>query len=183
MKSLLLVTGLILAANLATAETPKDKCFNVGDTVTVRGRAAAMVNGGTYFEVLEEFCVHFPKKTDRFDVRNLTTIGNKVPPGLYVEVTGELRDLYSTGVFGIGITTTKTRDVDAEVKAALAEARRQCEQWQQENAAKLKERTHGGNVVFEPQNTRGEDFTHNCSIWAVDTVLPHDNVIVRRPTP
>ena len=166
---------------LATAQVHNDKCFNVGDTVTIRGHADAGINGGTYFVPLEAFCVHFPKKTDRFALNSLTTVGNKLPPGIYVEVTGELRDLHPNGIFGIGITTTKVRDVDTEVKASLNEIKRRCEQWQTENSAELVQRTHGGTVVREPQNLRGDDYAHNCAIWAVDTALPHELVTVRRP--
>ncbi len=171
----------VLSASAAPAAHHRSICLNIGDTVTVRGRADAMVNAGTYFVPLEPICVHYPRRTDRFSTGNLTTIGSKLPPGIYVEVTGELQDRYP--VYGIGITTAAVRNVDDEVKANIAEAKRRCEAWQAAHSSGLSARAHGARVIRSPQNEQSEDYIHRCSIWAVDKALPHESMTIRRAVP
>jgi hypothetical protein len=159
-----------------------NECYKIGDTVTVRGRANAMINGGTYFVPLNHICVRYPKPTDKFSVEHLTTFGTRLPSNIYVEVTGELRDPYPAEV-GVALYPRTFRNADSEVKAILADTRRSCEQWQKENSPKLREQTHGARVVLSPQNERGEDYTHYCAIWGVNTALPHELITIRRPRP
>jgi hypothetical protein len=177
----LLTVAIIWTTRAALAAGATDACFKIGDTVTIKGRANSIINGGTYFVPLEHFCVKYPKPTDHFTVQNLTTIGSKLPTNIYVEVTGELRDPYPE--VGIGIRPITVRNVDSEVKASLGDVKLRCERWQSENSAKLSERTHGARVVREPQNVRGEDYAHYCAIWAVDAALPHQLITIRRPPP
>jgi hypothetical protein len=179
--AILSVIAGIWMVNAAPAADQKGLCSNVGDTVTIRGRADALINGGTYFVPLEQVCVHYPKSTDRFIPQNLTTMVSKLPPNIYVEVTGELRDPYP--IYGIGIRPITVRNIDLEVKSTLADAKRNCEQWQKENSGTLSERAHGGRVVQSPQNEHSDDYTHRCSIWTVDTALPHELITLRRPAP
>ncbi len=136
---------------------------------------------GTYFVVISPLCVHFPKPTDRYRPLNLMTLGEKLPPDIYLEVKGQLRDVFP--IYGIGIQTSLFRDIDAEVKTSIDEAKQPCERWQDANSAALSKRAHGAAVVRNPQNLRGNDYTHDCAIWAVDNELPHEEFIVRRPHP
>ena len=85
------IIATIWSTHLALTEEKTKVCFKIGDTVTIRGRANGMINAGTYFVLLEPRC----------GVLNLTTVGPKLPPNIYVEVTGELLDLFPYGLVGI----------------------------------------------------------------------------------
>lgn len=154
------------------------RCFNIGDTVTLRGKIDGWTNGGTYFLLLEKICVHYPRQTDRFTPTNLDTIGDKLPPNIYLEVTGELRDPWP--LMGIGIKVTSYTNVAKEVEAERAEWKRRCEQWQAQNIPDLSTRTHGGTIG---RITDDEPPERNCSIYAADMKLPHEAITIRRPEP
>jgi hypothetical protein len=85
-------TLVILIAVSSLAAEAQKPCASIGDTVTVIGSVTPGINGGTYFVLLKKLCVHYPKKTDHFSPMNLETIGDRVPPNIYVELTGELSD-------------------------------------------------------------------------------------------
>jgi hypothetical protein len=179
--TIVFIASVSLAPHLGHAGQPAAPCYNIGESVTVRGRvSSAFVNGGTDLQLVDIVCVHYPAQKDRRDVGQLTTMGRNVQPGRFYEVVGKLREIYP--IVGVGIEIGSIRDVDSEVKAAKRVVREQCEAWQHENAPKLKEQAHGATVVFSPQNERTEDFEHSCGIWAVDKDLPHELVTIRRPT-
>jgi hypothetical protein len=157
------------------------KCYAIGDTVAIRGKIIANMNGGTYFELYDKLCVRYPRATDRAPQTNLTISGPKLPAAQYLELTGKLMDLFPLGLFGVGMANPAFKDVDGEVKAEIESARHTCEAWQDANSAALVKRTLGGNVVKEPQNMRGTDWAGTCSVWSVDTQLPHELVTVRMP--
>lgn len=172
---------LFTASCLAAAEKQARACLSIGDTATVTGHIEPGVNGGTYFVPLKQFCVYYPKRTDRFVPRSVEIIGDKLPPSIYVEVVGELSDPWP--VEGIGFKVKTFRNVDLEVRAQLAEWKRGCEQWQDKNSARLSEQTHGGQIA----HITGDEFSdapgHRCGIWAADMKLPHDVITIWRPEP
>jgi hypothetical protein len=179
-KTALLATTILfaLSARSATARQA-GVCHNIGDAITIRGHIVPGVNGGTYFELLNPLCVHYPKKTDQFKPTNVETIGNKLPPSIYLEITGRIRDPWP--LMGIGVQVTAYKDVDAEVKASLGDWKRRCEQWQDEKIPALNARTHGGQV--ERIFNYGQDPRpgNTCGVSAADTKLPHEVITIWRP--
>lgn len=174
------LVAILAASGVLTkvhAKQPQEKCYKLGDIVTIKGHAAGLINGGTYFEPLNPFCVFYPKPGTRFTVQNLTTIGSKLPPDVYVEVTGELSDPFP--IYGVGIKVHSARDIDAEVKDAIAEANNSCSKWRQEHRAELSRKTNGGSVgTYDANNP---DNTHQCCLMAANTVLPHTVVTICMP--
>ena len=143
--------------------------------------------------LVHPLCVHFPGPTEKHAFSRLPVFGSRLRTGLYLRVTGEIKDLFSSGgEIGVGIVPSQIRDdFDEEIKAGiiaeLAEAREPCEKWQEANSEALREKTHGGKIVLEPQNSAGADggpsadqYIGNCSIWAVDQELPHKATFVYR---
>lgn len=181
-KTVLLAVSLrIVLSPLSSAAQQAGTCRNIGDTITIRGHIVPGVNGGTYFEILKQLCVHYPKKTDRFEPTNLETIGNKLPPSIFLEVTGRLRDPWP--IMGIGIEVTAFKDVDAEVKLSLAEWNRRCRQWQDEKIPALTARAHGGPVSRIFNNGLHPRPGNTCGISAADANLPHELITIWRPEP
>lgn len=176
----LIVFYLIPAAFSPARQKTAKACFNIGDTVTIRGHVEAGINAGTYFVPLRPLCVHYPKRIDRFAPQSVTTMGDKLPPNIYVEVTGELRDPWP--IFGIGIEVTSFKNVDAEVRAALADWKRACEQWQDDHSPALVKQTHGG-TVGRITNEDEVGSLRRCGIAAADTELPHELITIWRPEP
>lgn len=171
----------VVASTLgASAQTNAKACSNIGDTVTVRGHADAFVNGGTYFVLLKPLCVRYPKPTDHFSPINLETIGEKLPPADYLEVTGELSDPWP--LVGVGIKVKTFRNVDADVKAELADWLRLCKEWQDERIPALTKRMHGAQVARQTDDTPFSSKPgHRCGIGAADTQLPHEVATIWRP--
>ena len=161
--------------------TQTQPCLKIGETVSVTGRITPGINGGTYFELLKQMCVHYPKATDSFVPRNMETIGDKLPPSIYVEVTGELADPWP--LVGIGIKVKTFRNVDAEVKAQLADWKHRCERWQDENSPSVSKQTNGGQIA----RITGDEFWdlpgHRCGLAAADANLPHEVTTIWRPEP
>jgi hypothetical protein len=168
---------VLIALSPVSAIAQKTECASIGDTVTVTGSVTPGINGGTYFVLLKKLCVHYPKKTDRFAPISLETVGDKLPPSVYVELTGELSDPWP--VVGVGIKVRSFRSVDVEVRKALADWQGRCERWQDENSAALRERTHGGNISRIENNDGSPG--HQCGIAAADTKLPHESTTIWRP--
>lgn len=179
--TLVLVLLLVFSTvPLGYADTgTKPECRKIGDTVTVRGRAIGFMNGGTYFEPLKPFCVDFPKSVYngiRMTPSHLTTVGPKVQPDIYVEVTGILRDAYPE--YGVAFEVMKVRNVDAEVKSDIDAANKRCQQWRQENIPTVKEKMHGGTVA--PYEANNGDITPRCGLIAVDSIS-HEVVTIWMP--
>lgn len=98
-------------------------------------------------------------------------IGNvKLPQNLYLEVTGMLTDLYPQ-VSPVGFKVISVRNVDAEVKAEIAEWTRQCTQWQNGQLAVISKRLHGGNT-----ERITDALDRKCGIAGVDAELPHEEI-------
>jgi hypothetical protein len=75
----------------------------------------------------------------------METIGDKLPAEVYVEVQGVLTE--HQPMYGIGLKIISFRDVDAPVKAELAEWKRHCEEWQDSNSPDLMSKTHGAQIT------------------------------------
>jgi hypothetical protein len=174
----LLVLMALPLPTVAQQAKQAGRCFNIGDSVTVRGAIQSGMNGGTYFLLLEKLCVHYPKQSDRWTPNNLETIGEKLPPDVYLEVTGELRDPWPS--MGVGIKVVSFRNVAKEVEAERGQWRQSCEQWQDEKIPELRDRTHGAKVVRITQDLPPE---LNCGISAADTKLPHELITIHRAEP
>jgi hypothetical protein len=162
----------------AQAAAPS-KCHKLGDTITVRGRVAANVNGGTYLELIESVCANYPTPKNTTAASHLTTLGQRVPPGRYMQVTGTLKDSYARGEVGLDIGVASYTDIDAEVRQAIDGEFAKCKQWQDQASATLSARTHGATVNPIAGNSGG--LAPKCGIWAVDTQAPHDSITVWRP--
>jgi hypothetical protein len=157
------------------------ECHKLGDEVTIKGRAAGLINGGTYFEPLKPLCVDFPKNVYRgvrFNGQHLTTVGEKVTPDRFVEVTGILRDAYPE--YGVAIEVKRFRDVDSEVKASIAEEESRCQQWRRDNTPILEKKTHGGRV--SPYEAGNADNSRRCGLIAADRIS-HEVVTLWMPEP
>jgi hypothetical protein len=171
-------------SNGQDATPPKSQqCYNIGDTITVRGRVVAGINDGTYFELKSNICIHYPKATDQLEPVNLTTLGDKLQTDRYLEITGQIRDMQGLGVYGVGILPANVKDVDSQVKAGMEDLKRSCEKWQNENSSELGKRAHGAKVVKDPQDSNDDDYVHGCAISATDKKGDHEKFIVRRPNP
>jgi len=174
-----LIVLFLFPLQLARATEQTGQCFEVGDRVTIRGRIQPGVKFGTNILLLKGLCVHYPKRTDHFRPLNVETIGEKLPPNVYLEVTGVLSDPWP--IYGIAIKIVSYRNVDSEVRAALADWQRQCKRWQDENIPALVARTHGSAVGRINNDELGSLPGHQCAVWAVDTKLPHESVTIWRP--
>ncbi|MGI0080526.1 MAG: hypothetical protein ACRECH_12995 [Nitrososphaerales archaeon] len=148
-------------------------CFGIGDTITVTGQTS-FVNGGTEFVLYQPrakgFCVCYPKPTDHIALTDLGTIGDKLPQNVYLEVTGVLTDQWPV-VSPIGFKVTSFRNVDAEIKAEIAEWTRRCTQWQDKQLAIMSKRLHGGNTARFTDALGGK-----CGVGGVDAQLPHEEI-------
>lgn len=160
---------------------PSHECFNVGDSVSIRGRIVPGINGGTYFELLDSLCVHYPEPTAHLRPSDVVALGLRLPANIYLEVSGKLEDMFP--IVGIGIRTTSFKSIDDEVKAKHAAEKLSCLEWQDANSTRLSTQTHGANVVRNPQNSQDDDYAHDCAIWSVDTRIPHKEITIRRPKP
>src|SRR5690348_6163143 len=146
MRMSLLLAALVLGPLPASAQKPakpsgasaRTRCFNIGDTITVTGKYLPIIgaNFSLYQPRAKNLCVHYPERTSRMPLTDLDVnvtggaIGNvKLPQNLYLEVTGILTDLYPQ-VSPVGFKVVSVRNVDAEVKAEIAEWTRHCTQWQ-----------------------------------------------------
>lgn len=197
-KWIALWSAAIIGLTASGQETSKSKdavrktaesgvCHAIGDTVTIVGRSTS---NATSFTPLEGFCVHYPGPNNlpmfNLPIAPPFTVGvseNKLPGDLYIEVTGEILDGYPYGVPQVAIKVLSVRDVDDEVYAFFDNAKRNCEQWQKDNSARLTAQTHGGSVVpvwnFAHMSWDRTGIPHHdrqCGLWAVDTVLPHKRI-------
>jgi len=108
------------------------------------------------------------------------TIGDKLPPRIYVEVTGELADTYP--LYGIGIKIKSVKNVDEEVRRLLSDWKQRCEKWQDEQTPTLLQKTHGGNIGrITSDDWLNSSPGHQCGIYAADTKLPHELTTIWRP--
>jgi hypothetical protein len=155
----------------ANAQHPKQPCFKIGDTVTIRGHIVPGVNGGTYFQLSD------PSPCISGSAGDVVVLGEKLPSNVYLEVKGQLQDVYP--IVSIGIRPTSFRNIDEEVRAKLGEEKLSCIKWQDAHILLLNERAHGASVVRDPQNS-GDDYEHDCAIWSVDKQLPHKTIALRR---
>jgi hypothetical protein len=165
----------------AFATEQKESCLNMGDTVTVTGHIQTGADAGTYFVLLKPQCFHYPKRTSHFTPTNLITSGDKLPPDVYVELTGELVDPWP--MVGIGIRVKAFRNVDAEVRTALADWKQRCEQWQGENSPALSKQMHGSQVARITNDEYWSLPKARCGILAADANLPHEVTTIWRPEP
>jgi hypothetical protein len=85
-------------------------------------------------------------------------------------VTGVLTDQWPI-VSPIGFKVISFRNVDAEIKAEIAEWTHRCTLWQDEQLAIISKRLHGGNTSRFTDALGGK-----CGIAAVDAQLPHDEI-------
>ena len=177
--SLLVVLFSITKPALATEQ--KASCLNFGDTVTVTGHIQTGAKAGTYFVMLKPQCFHYPKRTSHFTPTNLITSGDKLPPDIYVEVTGELVDPWP--FVGIGIRIVSFRNVDAQVRTALADWKQRCEHWQDENSPALSKQMHGNQVARITNDEFWSLPKARCGIVAADADLPHEVTTIWRPEP
>jgi hypothetical protein len=168
-----------LPAQKATETTRKPsmsaptRCFSIGETITVTGQAS-FPNGGTEFVLYQPrakgLCIRYPRPTDHVALAELGTIGDKLPQNVYLEVKGVLTDQWPV-VYPIGFKVISFLNIDAEVKAEIAQWTRQCTQWQDEQLAIISKQLHGGNVA------RFTDaLGQKCGIGGVDAKLPHEEI-------
>lgn len=179
MKQILLGLALCLFLAQQACAAPHHSCHRLGDTITVRGKVAGSMNGGTYLELLEPVCANYPTAKNTQSASHLTTLGHRIPPGRYVEVTGVLKDSYARGEVGLDIEVVSFKDVDSEVNEARAGELASCKQWQEHAAPALSARAHGARV--NPIEANADGLAPKCGIWAVDSQPPHENITVWRP--
>ena len=187
MRILLLATVLALAPLATSAQEPakasaasaRTRCFNIGDIITVTGKYLPIIgaNFSLYQPRAKGLCVHYPKRTSRMPLTDLDVnvtggaIGKvKLPPNLYLEVTGTLTDLYPQ-VSPVGFKVMSVRDVDVEVKAEIAEWTRQCTRWQDGQLSIISKRLHGGNT-----ERITDALDRKCGVAGVDAELPHEEI-------
>jgi hypothetical protein len=175
--------GTIAAPNTALdiRTVAAARCFNIGDTITVTDQVS-FINGGTELNLYppraKGICIHYPKPTDNIGLMNLGTIGDKLPQNVYLEVTGVLTDQWPI-VSPIGFKVKSFRNVDAEVKAEIADWTQRCEQWQDEQLAIVRKRLHGGNSA-----RLTDALGRKCGVAGVDAQLPHTEIgPIWRPEP
>lgn len=162
--------------SVLAVQTSHGKCFKVGETITVIGKANRSINGGTYFPLLKPICVYYPKSP--MSTSTLSTLGNdRLQPNIYLKITGVLHDGHERGIVGFDIDVKDAINVDEEINAEKEAAKQSCEKWQADNSPALSKKAHGSKVgwIFD------ENEPKRCSIWAVDNEMPHRSIYVHRP--
>jgi hypothetical protein len=179
--SLLGIIFLLVLTSDSFATTPPTPCSKIGETVTVRGR---FERGEITLFSPYPLCVQYPKTVsngERVEVYYLPTLGLKPTSGIFVEVTGIPRDSFP--VVGANFEVISFRDVDAEVKAMIAESIKRCEEWRAENTPILQKRAHGAIVsasAFPSPDAKNYPETLRCSLSAVDTIS-HEVIEISMP--
>lgn len=177
MKSLangfLFASLLLSVSDTFAAQPAAGKCYDIGDTISVRGHVEAGVNGGTTFELLEPICVNYPKAPNIRTTYTLATVGPNLPLDVFWEVTGVLQGTLGQQNARFDILPARTLNVDNDVRTLFAEMNSRCKEWQTMNSAELVKQTHGGTV--NPLFKKYPTSMQGCGIWSADTQAPRES--------
>lgn len=144
--------ALILLATSAWAATPLGgNCVKDGDTITVTGRTSS---SRTSFLLTKPLCVRSSQIDDHVD--SLTTVGQELPAGLEMLVSGRLHK--SVIEIGFEIQIISAKDVNSEAKLLYqsehgSDEFSTCLQWQVDESIVMNERSNGGAVspTYKPR--------------------------------
>ncbi len=149
---ILLATSFLTSASAAVP--PGGNCAKDGDTITVTGRALGNINGGTYFRLTKSLCVQSPQIGNHVD--SLTTVGDKLPSGVEMLVSGRLRKSVTEIGFEIQILSAKDVNSTAELLYKSEHGSDEfstCLQWQHDESLIMNQRSNGGDVspTYKPR--------------------------------